>query len=105
MDKNKYILIFGGIIMVRGVNKKIVEISETENKYFERAILFVRNDVSEKDLSVIKNQAEIYLNGITKEDKQNLNLNMEHKELPMWSRYLIVIAILFALTLIIFWIF
>lgn len=28
--------------MLRGTNKSIIEISETENKYFEKAILFVK---------------------------------------------------------------
>lgn len=28
--------------MLRGTNKSIIEISETENKYFERALLFVK---------------------------------------------------------------
>ena len=28
--------------MIRGVNKQIIEINETENEYFEKAILFVR---------------------------------------------------------------
>lgn len=28
--------------MVRGVNKRIVEVSETGNEYFEKAILFLR---------------------------------------------------------------
>ena len=28
--------------MLRGTNKSIIEINETENKYFERALLFVK---------------------------------------------------------------
>jgi len=28
--------------MLRGTNRSIIEISETENKYFERALLFVK---------------------------------------------------------------
>ena len=28
--------------MLRGTNKSIIEISETENRYFEKAILFVK---------------------------------------------------------------
>lgn len=28
--------------MLRGTNKSIIEISETENKYFEKALLFVK---------------------------------------------------------------
>ena len=31
--------------MIRGVNKHIIEVTETENEYFERAILFVRPDM------------------------------------------------------------
>ena len=47
--------------MIRGVNKQIVEISETENDYFERAILFVRPGAIESSESELRKQAKALL--------------------------------------------
>ena len=33
--------------MIRGVNRQIIEVNDTQNRYFERAILFVRPDCGE----------------------------------------------------------
>ena len=50
--------------MIRGVNKNIIEISDTGNDCFERAILFVRPDKIERDGDHIKRRAADYLAGI-----------------------------------------
>lgn len=50
--------------MIRGVNKNIIEISDTGNDCFERAILFVRPDRIERDNDHIKRKAADYLAGI-----------------------------------------
>ena len=34
--------------MLRGVNRQIIEVNETDSRYFEKAILYVRPDCSEK---------------------------------------------------------
>jgi hypothetical protein len=48
--------------MIRGVNKNVIEISDTGNDCFERAILFVRSEVrGESDLS---GKAREYLSGL-----------------------------------------
>lgn len=50
--------------MIRGVNKHIIEISDTGNDCFERAILFVRADNVQKNDDQIKNRAAEYLAGL-----------------------------------------
>ncbi len=52
--------------MIRGVNKQIVEISETENDYFERAILFVRPGAIESSESELRKQAKALLQSMGK---------------------------------------
>lgn len=49
--------------MIRGVNKNVIEISDTGNDCFERAILFVRSDKQrgEGDLTA---KARRYLSGL-----------------------------------------
>lgn len=35
--------------MLRGVNRQIIEVNETDSRYFEKAILYVRPDCNEKN--------------------------------------------------------
>lgn len=50
--------------MLRGVNKRVVEILNTENEYIERAILFVRNDKLQTEAEVLDYQVQLYLRGL-----------------------------------------
>lgn len=50
--------------MVRGVNKNVIEISDTGNDCFERAILFVRPDSADCDADSLRRRATSYLSGI-----------------------------------------
>lgn len=47
--------------MLRGVNKRVVEIVNTGNDYIERAILFVRNEKQGTDAQVLDYQVRLYL--------------------------------------------
>lgn len=47
--------------MIKGVNKCVIEVAETGNKYFERAILFVRPEFAEKSPDLMKEKAKKYL--------------------------------------------
>lgn len=49
--------------MLKGVHKNIIEISDTGNQYFEKAILFVSED-KELDNSKLKQEAKRYMGGI-----------------------------------------
>lgn len=50
--------------MIRGVNKNVIEISDTGNDCFERAILFVRPDTIHRDTDQIRRRAQDYLLGV-----------------------------------------
>ena len=52
--------------MIKGVNKCVVEVNNTENDYFERAILFVRPEKQNADRSLIAYQADTYLKTLKK---------------------------------------
>lgn len=54
--------------MVKAVNKLVLEINNTENEYFEKAIFYVRPEMSCN--SKLENQAQIYLNGISLERRE-----------------------------------
>ncbi len=53
--------------MVKAVNKLVLEINNTENEYFEKAIFYVRPEMSCN--SKLGNQAQLYLNGISLEKR------------------------------------
>ncbi len=43
--------------MLRGVNKRIIEVNETGSDYFEKALFFVKNNVDFDDLK-LENEAK-----------------------------------------------
>ena len=47
--------------MLRGVNKKIIEINNIEGGYFDRVLFFVKEDRKSEPDSVLNNQAEKYV--------------------------------------------
>lgn len=49
--------------MLKGVNKKIIEVSDCENKYFEKAIFFVRPPHADKSEEVLRVAARRYMSG------------------------------------------
>ena len=47
--------------MVKGVNKCVIEVADTQNRYFDRAILFVKPEYQQLDFLTLHNQAKLYL--------------------------------------------
>ncbi len=43
--------------MLRGVNKRIIEVNDTDSDYFEKALFFVKDD-TEFDNKVLENEAK-----------------------------------------------
>ncbi|WRS26758.1 hypothetical protein U6B65_10480 [Oscillospiraceae bacterium MB08-C2-2] len=50
--------------MIKGVNKNIIEVLETDNPCFERAILFIRENLGKKEPAQLKEEAQAYLSGL-----------------------------------------
>ena len=50
--------------MIKGVNKAIIEINETGNKYFEKAILYIRAEMSNENENKLEHQAKEYIENI-----------------------------------------
>ena len=47
--------------MIKGVNRRIIEVSQTENKYFERALLFVNPLQQQTDEDKLHREADALL--------------------------------------------
>ncbi|OJU14365.1 MAG: hypothetical protein BGN88_02355 [Clostridiales bacterium 43-6] len=50
--------------MIKGVNKQIIEVSDTGNKHFEKAILFVRPEYMSETEQTIRKEAYRFLEGV-----------------------------------------
>jgi len=50
--------------MVRGVNKRVVEVVNLDHEYFERAILFVREPQQDREEPLLRQEAGRYLRGL-----------------------------------------
>ncbi len=44
--------------MIKGVNRKVIEINRPDSAYFERAVLYLKPDVSEASLCAVQAEAE-----------------------------------------------
>lgn len=47
--------------MLKGVNRRIIEINNTESEFFERAIVFVKPNFNGLDKSVLEREADGYV--------------------------------------------
>ena len=63
--------------MLKGVNRQVLEITQPENKYFERILLFVRPEFSGLSEARLKQQAERALPQETKPPRQK-----KHRRYP-----------------------
>ncbi len=67
--------------MIRGVKKQIIEVLNTENEYFEKAILVVSDEYNEYEKNKLNKRAREYVSGLSwgmitdaKVKKRRLNL-------------------------------
>ena len=56
--------------MLKGINRRIIEINRTNNDYFEKAILFVKSDKSGCPPQILSSQADLFLNELPKGEKK-----------------------------------
>ncbi|HHX57699.1 MAG TPA: hypothetical protein GX710_06750 [Clostridiales bacterium] len=57
--------------MIKGVNKKIVEINNPKSLYFEKAILYIRPSMSDIPAKLLSQEAQNYLKSIFPPEKKN----------------------------------
>lgn len=51
--------------MIKGVNRRVVEITSTDNEYFEKAVLYVKADRSDVSAARLEEEAREYMDRIT----------------------------------------
>ena len=47
--------------MIKGVNKQVLEVTNTENPYFEKIIFFVKPEYQNGHAEKLKKEAQLYL--------------------------------------------
>lgn len=55
--------------MIKGVNRQVLEIINTDNPYFERIIFFVKSEYANEDRAKLKKEAEKYAKSVDKPPK------------------------------------
>lgn len=50
--------------MVRGINKRIIEINDTQNPYFERAVLYLKDNQADSSKKALESQAQNFLGNL-----------------------------------------
>lgn len=58
--------------LLKGVNKKVIEINQPDSVYFERAVLYLRPEVTEVPLQAVQKEADGYLESEGRHRKQRL---------------------------------
>lgn len=58
--------------MIKGINRQIIEVEETGSLYFEKALLFVRHQLSNTDERYLKREAKRMINDFSKPPRLNL---------------------------------
>lgn len=56
--------------MIKGVNKRVVEITSTDHEYFEKAVLYVKADKSDTPAERLGEEAREYLGRIVPVKRQ-----------------------------------
>ena len=55
----------GVVQLIKGINKQVIDIGETGNQYYERAILFLKPEYSDMQREILEREAKNFLKGIS----------------------------------------
>lgn len=88
-----------GAEMIKGVNKKIIEINETENIYFEKAILYIRPKMSDIPQSHLIKEANFYLERNIPEGQQKDASLLKIKKILFVAVFISIVIALLALAI------
>ena len=72
--------------MVKGVNKQIIEINNTDSIYFEKAVFYLRPHINALPPDVSREEAEEYISQITGE------MLFKKKRSRLWIYALLLLA-------------
>jgi len=75
--------------MIRGINRQIIEVCDTGNRYFERALLFVKPEYASIDDKMLKAQAHNLIRGYVPPYKRTRGYGKSQGKWPMFLSLLL----------------
>ena len=88
--------------MVKGVNKKIIEINDTGNEVFERVVLYISPEYSILSNKELKKEAEVILKNYSMEEFHYDNENIGSRRLLLYILGAVIFAAIVTVLAIIF---
>ncbi len=88
--------------MVKGVNKSVIEINNTEDSYIERAILFINPEKASRPQEKLKAQANAFLKAADK-DAGYSGIPCRKGRLSQFIRYVAAFLCGAAVSLLLYW--
>lgn len=80
--------------MIKGVNKRVVEIICTDNEYFEKAVLYIKSDKPDVSAARLESEAREYVG--------NLAPQRRSEPIPLALKLAVASALVLLLTLIVY---
>ena len=80
--------------MIKGVNKRVVEIMCTDNEFFEKAVLYVKSDKPEVSSSRLEAEARDFIEGIAPRRRP--------EAVPLWLKLAVAAALTVLLILLVY---
>ena len=80
--------------MIKGVNKRVVEIICTDNEFFEKAVLYVKSDKPDVSSSRLEAEARDFMEGIAPRRPADV--------VPLWLKLAVAAALTVLLALLVY---
>lgn len=80
--------------MIKGVNKRVVEIICTDNEYFEKAVLYVKADKPDVPSARLEAEAREFMEGLAP--------RVRPEPIPLWLKISLAAALTVLLTLLVY---
>lgn len=80
--------------MIKGVNKKIIEINNPDSLYFEKAVLYVRPNVTILPEAISQKEAQRILTALIPEKRGKKHFIKNRKSLVVIGMLIIIIALM-----------
>ncbi len=85
--------------MIRGINRQIIEVNDTESDYFERALFFINPDYCDAERAVLEHEARRALKRLEEPN----GVRRHRKRIWLWGRLSLAALCGAALTALFFW--
>ncbi|WP_028516591.1 hypothetical protein [Ruminococcus flavefaciens] len=83
--------------MIKGVNKKIIEINNPDSLYFEKAVLYLRPNVTIFPETISQKEAQRILSSLLPHENRKRSFFRNRRYILITAMILIIIAILLLL--------